>query len=892
MPPYDASVDTMPHEVDKNINKVDKTSNKIFKPGKNWDRLLKRMERDQKDENDVVKTSNKVLKPTANLTNWERILRKWDRNNKKIDPRLLKKHGNDEKLMYVTLCQAEEHILDNGEEEEEFLSAVEKGDINTFMEMLEKKEQIWLNIECKDSNGMSALRIAITQGYAVIVEQLLLQGVYVGDALIRAVDIGLSETVKKICEFAEKMPTKEERYAIMECHCDNDDFHQDVTPIVLAAQRNDFTIVKILLDYGLRINEPTSAKEGASTSQVDTLLKSVGTLEVYKALSADAYVAQAYLDPVDRSFELSATLQKLSRTDVEFKYTYLKLAENVDEIGRDVISHARNTEEIMTVLTNHDKKKESTTSDIEPEEMERYIGPLPKLSRAIGFSQKHFVAHPNCQQAILAKFYGRLAYLRDRTTMYRRLLFLAVVLCFPFISLTYLYVPTTWVRNNIGCPYTKFMLQMSSDLIFVFLLTCDTFLLDGVHTVFTLLRPTKVLLLLWIIGIAWREVKAYRRRGPDIFTQGKHLRDSGLAFLFIVGVVFDITHYQYVLNNPLKNGTNITQVERDRRSLPDNSFPFSSPTGHFTNLTGYGRTDDEQDMSLEVTRNLSNGAIYVHRIPKIPISRARAGGKTGNAKLAVILGGAEAADFEVTDPDFLAYLAHAWWHPRLMATAFFAVSTVISFLRMLPYVVVSDVIGPLQISLGTMITETAHFFLVVAVVVFSFSVGLTYIYSYYEEIKWAQCLHANDGLEDGCTRGKLPNLWKGIIYLYWSVFGLESMEPLELNNQAWILQASGITLYALFYVLVVVVLMNALIAVMSNVYNEVEENGDMEWKYASTVLWMDVLMDDDVVAPPFNLLPSKEVLEATWQQILKDVDICAPKMLWITMDVNIPGHQK
>ena len=42
----------------------------------------------------------------------------------------------------------------------------------------------------------------------VIVEQLLLQGVYVGDALLRAVDVALSETVKKICEFAEKMPVR------------------------------------------------------------------------------------------------------------------------------------------------------------------------------------------------------------------------------------------------------------------------------------------------------------------------------------------------------------------------------------------------------------------------------------------------------------------------------------------------------------------------------------------------------------------------------------------------------------------------------------------------------------------------------------------------------------
>ena len=41
-----------------------------------------------------------------------------------------------------------------------------------------------------------------------IVEKLLLQGVYVGDAMLRAVDIGLPETVQKIGEFAETMPVR------------------------------------------------------------------------------------------------------------------------------------------------------------------------------------------------------------------------------------------------------------------------------------------------------------------------------------------------------------------------------------------------------------------------------------------------------------------------------------------------------------------------------------------------------------------------------------------------------------------------------------------------------------------------------------------------------------
>ena len=70
----------------------------------------------------------------------------------------------------------------------------------------------------------------------------------------------------------------------------------------------------MLLEYGSRVPEigPKQA-ESESTSQVDSLLKSVGTLEIYKALSSDAYVSQAYMDPINRSFELSAVLQKLSK---------------------------------------------------------------------------------------------------------------------------------------------------------------------------------------------------------------------------------------------------------------------------------------------------------------------------------------------------------------------------------------------------------------------------------------------------------------------------------------------------------------------------------------------------------------------------------------------------
>ena len=157
--------------------------------------------------------------------------------------------------------------------------------------------------------------------------------------------------------------------------------------------------------------------------------------------------------------------------------------------------------------------------------------------------------------------------------------------------------------------------------------------------------------------------------------------------------------------------------------------------------------------TVEITRNASNGAILVHRVPVVPISRARAG-KTLNVNAGNLE--AEVSDGpKVTDENFLHFMGLDWYNPRLIATVFFALSTVISFLRMMPYVVVSDVIGPLQISLGTMVVETSHFFLVVFVVVFSFSVGLTYIYSYYEEVKLQTCIILSGEEEHSCEKGSL-----------------------------------------------------------------------------------------------------------------------------------------
>ena len=70
-------------------------------------------------------------------------------------------------------------------------------------------------------------------------------------------------------------------------------------------------------------------------------------------------------------------------------------------------------------------------------------------------------------------------------------------------------------------------------------------------------------------------------------------------------------------------------------------------------------------------------------------------------------------------------------------------------------------------------------------------------------------------------------LFYTVVYLYWSIMGLEAMDPLTLDNQATVIEGAAKAIYSFFYVLVIIVLLNALVAVMSNVYNEVEVR--MDW---------------------------------------------------------------
>ena len=101
-------------------------------------------------------------------------------------------------------------------------------------------------------------------------------------------------------------------------------FPTDMTPIILASQRNQYSVVKMLLDRGEKISVPHHAY--CSCVECQTLLAECDELEVakirlytYRGLASDAYISLNCADPILEAFQLRQTLRKNAEIEKYFK---------------------------------------------------------------------------------------------------------------------------------------------------------------------------------------------------------------------------------------------------------------------------------------------------------------------------------------------------------------------------------------------------------------------------------------------------------------------------------------------------------------------------------------------------------------------------------------------
>nr|KAF6380751.1 transient receptor potential cation channel subfamily C member 1 [Myotis myotis] len=161
----------------------------------------------------------------------------------------------------------------------------------------------------------------------------------------------------------------------------------DIAPVILAAHRNNYEILTMLLKQDVSLPKPHAVgcecTLCSAKNKKDSLRHSRFRLDIYRCLASPALIMLTEEDPILRAFELSADLKELSLVEVEFRNDYEELARQCKMFAKDLLAQARNSRELEVIL-NH-------TSSDEPLDKRGLLEERMNLSRlklAIKYNQK------------------------------------------------------------------------------------------------------------------------------------------------------------------------------------------------------------------------------------------------------------------------------------------------------------------------------------------------------------------------------------------------------------------------------------------------------------------------------------------------------------------------
>uniref|UniRef100_A0AAR2ITE4 Transient receptor ion channel domain-containing protein n=1 Tax=Pygocentrus nattereri TaxID=42514 RepID=A0AAR2ITE4_PYGNA len=206
-----------------------------------------------------------------------------------------------------------------------------------------------------------------------------------------------------------------------------------------------------------------------------------------------------------------------------------------------------------------------------------------------------------------------------------------------------------------------------------------------------------------------------------------------------------------------------------------------------------------------------------------------------------------AADLSlVTLPPDIKYFTYArdkWLpsDPQLISEGLYAIAVVLSFSRIAYILPANESFGPLQISLGRTVKDIFKFMVLFIMVFLAFMIGMFILYSYYLGAK---------------VNPAFTTVEESFKTLFWSIFGLSEVSSVVLKYDHKFIENIGYVLYGIYNVTMVVVLLNMLIAMINSSYQEIEDDADVEWKFARSKLWLSYFDNGKTLPPPFSIVPS------------------------------------
>nr|XP_029529928.1 short transient receptor potential channel 7-like [Oncorhynchus nerka] len=259
---------------------------------------------------------------------------------------------------------------------------------------------------------------------------------------------------------------------------------------------------------------------------------------------------------------------------------YRKLSMQCKDFVVGVLDQCRDTEEVEAILNGD-------VNNAPPSENNRPC--LERVKLAIKYEVKKFVAHPNCQQQLLTIWYENLSGLRQQSIGVKCWTVLGVSLGLPFLALAYWIMPCSKLGQILRSPFMKFVAHAVSFTIFLGLLVInasDRFegvknlpnetITDHPRQVFrvktTQFSWTEMLIMKWVLGMIWSEVKEIWVDGPREYVNHLwNVLDFGMLSIFVASFTARLMAFlkaseaqlyvdQFVTNEDIRNASLPTEV--------------------------------------------------------------------------------------------------------------------------------------------------------------------------------------------------------------------------------------------------------------------------------------------------------------------------------------------
>uniref|UniRef100_A0A8D2LFY2 Transient receptor ion channel domain-containing protein n=1 Tax=Varanus komodoensis TaxID=61221 RepID=A0A8D2LFY2_VARKO len=172
--------------------------------------------------------------------------------------------------------------------------------------------------------------------------------------------------------------------------------------------------------------------------------------------------------------------------------------------------------------------------------------------------------------------------------------------------------------------------------------------------------------------------------------------------------------------------------------------------------------------------------------------------------------------------------------PQFMAEVLFAVTSMLSFTRLAYILPAHETLGTLQISIGKMIDDMIRFMFIMMIILTAFLCGMNNIYVYYQDSE-----RFNETFQ----------------FLFWTMLGMEEHNVVDMPK-FFLAELMGRVLYGVFTIVMVVVLLNMLIAMITNSFQKIENDADVEWKFARSKLYLSFFREGLTLPVPFNIIPT------------------------------------